>query len=176
MSTAWASPLNIPTKELIEIQSMINQLVKNQEKIVSGMDTNYKGWKEVGFVDETEGEGMQGYSLSRPIYDEVHRFAKGGKVFMASTTDPVVKSKIRVTFNRPWTWSEREQFLTDLNDPENTGQFFSEGFTEKGTVLVIGSSHDDSRHLYNEIASYCEHLLVNQHPIAVLTLFPKEKM
>ena len=115
-----------------------------------------------------------GYQPQWVVKDESYGFVEAK---MPNATP--IKSKIRVTFNRSWTWSEREEFREDVvlyNEiPENGEEIFSEGFTQSGTVLTISGNYP-SRELYRRIALYCERYLVNVHPTAVLTVFPKEVM
>jgi len=82
-----------------------------------------------------------------------------------------VKSKIRVTFNRPLTYSEREQWRAAV---ETITEYQSK-FTDPDK-LYLESTKDDSRALYADVAEYVERHFVNVHPVAVKTFIPEVKV
>lgn len=73
------------------------------------------------------------------------------------------RSKIRIRFNRPLTWSERETFR-DARDSDFDEEF---RFGQQNELFL--ESALDSRTLYEEVAKFVEDSFVNLHPVAVKT-------
>lgn len=88
-------------------------------------------------------------------------------------------SKIRVAFNRPLTYSEREAFrlyFTGDADAPGVGNGYAVKFTDNDKVYVTDFTEDDSRVLYDSVAKYVEKNFVNIHPVAVRTFTPEVKV
>jgi len=82
-------------------------------------------------------------------------------------------SKIRVTFNRPLTWSEVEFFRTSFRDAADydKGQIEHKyRFTDDRQKLYWeASDFGRSREMYEKITLAVENFFVNLHPVAVRT-------
>lgn len=88
-------------------------------------------------------------------------------------------SEIRVTFNRPLTYSEREAFrlyFTGDADAPGVGDGYAVRFTDNDKVYITDFTEDDSRVLYDSVAKYVEKNFVNIHPVAVRTFTPDVKV
>lgn len=98
-------------------------------------------------------------------WDEVLRWNGVGTPVVSE-----VQSKIRVTFNRPLTYSEREHLRVNILSDVKL-RF------EGGSMLWVRDyASDDSRDLFNVIAKFVEKNFVNVHPVAVKTVIPEVKV
>jgi len=101
------------------------------------------------------------------FFDEVRRFLDtdlnkviGTNVIPAADVKPPTRSRIRIRFNRPLTWSERETLNGTVDEDLNEEFRFS-----KPDELFVESAAD-SRSLYESIAGFVEDNYVNLHPVA----------
>jgi hypothetical protein len=91
--------------------------------------------------------------------------------YLTGVVPPVVRSKIRVTFNRKLTYSEREHLRATFVDDSIKLRF------EKPDMLWLKDfADDDSRELYAHVADFVERNFVNVHPVAVKTVIPEVKV
>ncbi len=95
-------------------------------------------------------------------------------LFVTTETADEVKTLIRVTFNRNFTWSERETFRNEfINDYiKNVG--VTHKWLNKNVVqLEVNGAVDLSRALSEDVSNFVEHSYLNIHPKAVRTLSPQ---
>lgn len=78
-------------------------------------------------------------------------------------------SKIRVAFKRPFTYAEIETFRSSMTDVVQSVTDLKWHFTEDKQKVYIETKQFNSRDVYEEVAGWCEHEVVNQHPTAVRT-------
>ena len=104
------------------------------------------------------------------FFNEVHKFLNtdlnkiiGTNVLPAADVKPPTRSRIRIRFNRPLTWSERETLNQQSED------YYNEEFKFSKPDELFVESALDSRTLYESIAGFVEDNYVNLHPVAVRT-------
>jgi len=84
------------------------------------------------------------------------------------------KSRIRITFNRKLTYSEREQLRADVEDYfEVSGIIVKSSKKHSNQIWVNDYNDADSRTLFLGVAEYVEKNFVNVHPKAVYTEIPR---
>ncbi len=91
---------------------------------------------------------------------------------LEKVNDARVRTKIRVTFNRKLTYSEREQMRVDINSTDGWRGWF----TEPDKIYVENVDDDDSRGVFEDVSFYVETRFVNVHPVAVRTFTPEVKV
>lgn len=90
-----------------------------------------------------------------------------------------IQSRIRVTFNRPLTYSEREQFRRDLTDDIDgfgVGNGLEVKFSGEDVVWIADRESADHRDLFAGLSVYVAENYVNIHPKAVYTEIPRVKV
>lgn len=87
---------------------------------------------------------------------------------------PKLQAKIRITFNRPLTYSERNTLWEWVN--EAFDGVIKTRFSSGDKLLVEDYADDDSRGLYQLFADYVAKNFVNVHPVAVKTFKPEVKV
>lgn len=113
--------------------------------------------------------------MSRPIIDEAYNFyGLGGdrdnpfSRFFANVST-AVQSKVRIRFNRPFTWSEREHFRLFVNANGVVRHHFNhEDPSELHITSTLGS-----RNIVERVSAFVAAEYLNIHPKAVKTITPK---
>ena len=117
------------------------------------------------------------YSL---IYDSVADAVEQVEIDRKQKEVTPIQSRIRVTFNRPLTYSEREQFRRDLtsNDADafGVGNGLEVKFSDEDVVWIADRESADHRDLFAGLAMYVAESYVNIHPKAVYTEIPRVKV
>jgi hypothetical protein len=107
------------------------------------------------------------------IFDEI---AQWGKQFHPAgfvEEKPPMKSKVRVTFNRDFTWAEREDFRKMVEFVFDNHHY---GFkSDEPSVLFIETS-SDSRETVEAIQEYVAQRYLNIFPTAVKTIYPETRV
>lgn len=108
---------------------------------------------------------MSGRDFS--IIDEIYQHAPFNRIFFG--TNPVVQSKVRIRFNRPLTWSEREHFRRFVNAEQIQKHHFNH---EDPSELFI-TTNQGSRVIVEKVSAFVASEYLNIHPKAVKTITPK---
>lgn len=110
---------------------------------------------------------------SRPHYtviDETHSFPKSfWERFFAAGVKETPVTKVRIRFNRPFTWSERETF----RDFVITERLMKHHFNHDDPSELFITTHQDSRAIVKKVQQFVATEYLNIHPKAVKTITPK---